>query len=166
MIGTKFYKNGYSQAEYIKCASWCNNFGSATIEDKGEYYEVVELPQPTLEELKTAKLREAGMKFAKRRDAVRFVELPSGTYGFDCSAEDITNFLAGWRAAETSSSTLYKVWTDGNTKGLVQLTNTDFQKVFDVVRTSQYEAYAWYEQLKEMIKNCTTEEALNLIECK
>ena len=53
MIGTKFYKPLETQEqldEYSKTAEWCNE-NHATIEDKGEYYEVVEIPAPTQEEI-------------------------------------------------------------------------------------------------------------------
>lgn len=42
MIGVKLYKNNKSDmANYTKTAVWCNA-NNAHIEDKGEYYEVVE----------------------------------------------------------------------------------------------------------------------------
>ena len=42
MLGTKLYKNNKSDmASYTKTAVWCNA-NNAHIEDKGEYYEVVE----------------------------------------------------------------------------------------------------------------------------
>ena len=53
MIGTKFYKPLETEEqlkEYSSCAEWCNS-NNATIEDKGEYYEVVEIAPPTQEEL-------------------------------------------------------------------------------------------------------------------
>ena len=50
MIGTKFYKANLDLNAYSSAAEWCNN-NNATIEDKGEYYEVVEIPKPTQEEL-------------------------------------------------------------------------------------------------------------------
>ena len=53
MIGTKFNKPLETQEqldEYSKAAEWCNE-NHATIEDKGEYYEVVEIPAPTQEEI-------------------------------------------------------------------------------------------------------------------
>lgn len=53
MIGTKFYKPLETQEQldkYSKTAEWCNE-NNATIEDKGEYYEVVEIPAPTQEEI-------------------------------------------------------------------------------------------------------------------
>ena len=42
MIGKKLYKDNQSDMnKYTDCAVWCNA-NNATIEDKGEYYEVVE----------------------------------------------------------------------------------------------------------------------------
>jgi len=42
MIGTKLYKNNPDDmAQYTATAKWCNA-NNAHIEDKGEYYEVVE----------------------------------------------------------------------------------------------------------------------------
>lgn len=51
MIGKILYKGQYTNEEYINTASWCNK-NNAHIEDKGEYYQVVEnLPyEPTLEQ--------------------------------------------------------------------------------------------------------------------
>lgn len=53
MIGTKLYKGQYNNKEYADLAVACNQAGNLTIEDKGEYYEVVEIPVhiPTEEEL-------------------------------------------------------------------------------------------------------------------
>ena len=50
MVGKKFDKKDYDLDEYSKTAEWCNN-NNATIEDKGEYYEVVEIKPPTQEEV-------------------------------------------------------------------------------------------------------------------
>ena len=51
MIGKKFYKTEYDQEEYAKTAQWCNETQKGRIVDQGEYYEVVEIPAPTQEEL-------------------------------------------------------------------------------------------------------------------
>lgn len=69
MIGTKFEKplepdsilneNGVvvpndapnTLSKYTECAKWCNENGTATIEDKGDYYEAVPVPEPTAQEL-------------------------------------------------------------------------------------------------------------------
>ena len=51
MIGKKLYKGQYTSKEYADTAIWCNA-NNAHIEDKGEYYEVVENAPyvPTLQE--------------------------------------------------------------------------------------------------------------------
>lgn len=54
MIGKKLYKPLETQEQldsYSQAAEWCNSTQQATIEDKGEYYEVVEIPAPTQGEL-------------------------------------------------------------------------------------------------------------------
>ena len=51
MIGKKLYKNNPDDmAQYTDTAIWCNENG-AHIEDRGEYYEVVENAPPTKDEL-------------------------------------------------------------------------------------------------------------------
>ena len=51
MLGTKIYKNKEDMEKYTDIAVWCNAH-MATIEDKGDYYEVVEVKQyaPSTEE--------------------------------------------------------------------------------------------------------------------
>lgn len=50
MIGTKLYKkNPDDMAQYTATAQWCNA-NNAHIEDKGEYYEVVENPAQSKDE--------------------------------------------------------------------------------------------------------------------
>ena len=57
MIGEKLYKNNKSDMnKYTDCAVWCNA-NNATIEDKGEYYEVVEnVPYTPSQEEQVAQL--------------------------------------------------------------------------------------------------------------
>lgn len=162
MIGTQFNKENLDLNAYSQAASWCN-VNRAVIEDKGEYYEVVPIPDPTLDEIKQEKLKQLGSAFAAKRDAVRFVDVSGGHYGFDCGNEDITNFMASWKAAELAGSTLYKVWTSESEKGMVTLTTEDFTAVFNAVRTSQYEAYAWYGTKKAEIGNAATVEEINAV---
>jgi hypothetical protein len=58
MIGTKFNKPLETQEQldaYSSAAEWCNA-NNAMIEDKGEYYEVVPVPEPTQEEKNAAEI--------------------------------------------------------------------------------------------------------------
>lgn len=125
-------------------------------------------PEPTLEELKENKLSEAKQEFVRKRDAVRFVKVDDiNTYGFDCASEDITNFLAAYTFLDTqvekSNTTMYKVWLDKENKGIVELNLEQMSKVFDIVRNSQFEAYAWLEQIQTKIEGCQSKEDLEAI---
>lgn len=124
--------------------------------------------EPSLDELKEIKLNKAGELFAQKRDAIRWVKVDGiHTYGFDCASEDIKNFLAAYTFLDTqvekSNTTMYKIWLDKENKGIVELNLEQMSKVFNDVRTSQFEAYAWYENIKQQINNCQSKEDLNAI---
>lgn len=165
MIGTKIHKNNKEQMNnYAEIAVWCNETQAAFIEDKGDYFEVVEIPGPTLEESKEEKLNKAGELFAKKRDVIRWITVSDGnTYGFDCENEDITNFFAAWKAAEKFGSTNYKAWITETQKGVIVLQFADFDAIFDIVRSSQLEAYAWYEKVRAKIKAAKSANELKTI---
>lgn len=100
-----------------------------------------------------------GAEFANRRDAVRWINLPSGNrYGFDCAVEDISNFMAAYTPLLIAGSgeTGYKVWKSENEKGLVILTFDDMQAAYTYVRESQLSAYAWLASSQAKI-NAVTE---------
>lgn len=102
---------------------------------------------------------ELGSEFAKRRDAVRWINLPSGNrYGFDCAVEDISNFMAAYTPLLIAGSgeTGYKVWKSETEKGLVILTLADMQAAYTYVRESQLSAYAWLASSQAKI-NAVTE---------
>ena len=48
-IGYKLYKQDKTIENFRDMAIWCNS-NNAKIEDKGEYYEIVEIPAPTTKE--------------------------------------------------------------------------------------------------------------------
>lgn len=102
---------------------------------------------------------ELGAEFANRRDAVRWINLPSGNrYGFDCAVEDISNFMAAYTPLLIAGSgeTGYKVWKSETEKGLVILTLADMQAAYTYVRESQLSAYAWLASSQAKI-NAVTE---------
>ena len=57
MIGKQIQKPVTNWSDYTEAALWCNA-NKAMICDKGDWYEVVALPEQTLEEVKAAKLAE------------------------------------------------------------------------------------------------------------
>lgn len=115
--------------------------------------------------LKAAKHNAAGAAFAAKRDAIRFIKISDGnTYGFDCANEDVTNFMANWKAAELDGQTEHKVWLDETTKGLAVMRPADFETVFGIANKSQKEAYLWYGEIAAAIEAATSKEELDAIE--
>ena len=145
--------------EYAEFAHQCNMQG-LTIINHDSFWEGVKV-ESSLEELKQRKLQEVGLEFANRRDAIRWV----GEYGFDCTVEDITNFMAAFTPllVEKSGNVYYKVWLEEQKKGIVQLSYEQMQAVYDAVRAGQLEAYAWYETIKARTLACETKEDLEAI---
>lgn len=88
MIGTKFTKPLADLEGYSACAEWCNEQGTATIEDKGDYYECVAIPETPLGELKIIKLQELESKYLHWRtdDAVVVSSL-----GFTADSDERAN---------------------------------------------------------------------------
>ncbi len=89
MIGKKMQKPVQDWHAYTKTAIWCNA-NRATIEDKGEYYEIVALPEPpkpTLEEAKAQKLAELNAAFATASGQAHC----RTSLGFEINADEIAN---------------------------------------------------------------------------
>ena len=81
-IGTKLYKNNAEEmAMYSNAAAWSNAQGNSTIVDRGEYYEVVLLPEPALAEVKEIKIAE--MKAERDRREQLPIEYNDISYDYD-----------------------------------------------------------------------------------
>ena len=78
MIGTKLYKP-VKGAMYAETAVWCDG-NNATIEDKGDWYEVVAIPAPTPEEQQQALMEK---KKALRAEAVSKITVEVDGMEFD-----------------------------------------------------------------------------------
>ena len=156
MIGIKFYKSNYNQGEYAKCAEWCNE-NKATIEDKGEYYECVAIPAPTLDELKTQKLTE--LKTIRDNEEVKPIAYNGNLFDFDDKARDRIN--SAIIALDVTGESIE--WTTAdNTNVLV--TADDLRGVIAAVALRSNELHVKYRQLKEQVEACTTKEQLEKIE--
>lgn len=123
--------------------------------------EKVEL-YPPLERCREILKAQAGLFFAKKRDAVRWVEIQGTQYGFDCAGEDITNFMAAYTPllVAAAGTVSYKVWLTNSEKGMVELTLDDMNKVYTAVRSGQMAAYAWYEAKKTEIEKAKSVKTL------
>lgn len=145
----------------VEAVRWANE-NKAYILQNGNRFTIVADAVPTLDEVKSEVLRRAQQTFVAKRDAIRWVN----GYGFDCEPEDITNFMAAYTPllVAGAGTTQYKVWLTKSTKGIVTLSLTDMIAVYETVRASQLEAYAWYEGVKAQIEAAGTREEVEAIE--
>lgn len=156
MIGTKFYKSKYIQKEYAQCAEWCNK-NNATIEDKGEYYECVPIPAPSLDELKQAKINE--LKTIRDNEEVKPISYQGYRFDYNDKARDRIN--AAIIALDVSKGQI--AWTIAdNTEVMVNA--DDLRGVIANVAMRSNELHVKYRELKEQVEACTTKEQLEKIE--
>ena len=110
-IGTKIYKENIDWDKYADEATWCNESGMATIEDKGAYYEVVLIKQPSLDELKAAKLTE--LKAA--RDSRETSPIEYNDHLFDFDEKSYSRITAAIYALDVSGGTIHWTTADNDT---------------------------------------------------
>lgn len=96
--------------KYAKAADWCNTTQMAYIEDKGDYFEVVAIPEPTEEEKAAQKLSQAK---AERADAVSKITVEVDGMVFDGDEEAQTRMgrtVAAAVAQGADLDTTYRTW--------------------------------------------------------
>lgn len=100
MIGTKLYKGQYKQEDYTKASVWCNT-NNAMIVDRGEYYEVVEIPQPTEEELNVAAAATTKAELQNEASMMMMSVLAGGSLGeaqtaYTAKINEVPDNVAGY----------------------------------------------------------------------
>lgn len=159
MIGTKFYKPLETQEqlnEYSAAAEWCNN-NNATIEDKGEYYEVVEIPLPSLEEAKTAKISE--LKAVRDAKEVEPVHTSKGLFDYDDKSRDR---LAIARQALTDAGGGEIVWTTADNQR-VSIGIADFAAINGAAAVRSNSLHIKYNELKQRVNAAQNVEEVEAI---
>lgn len=86
MIGKQIQQPVQSWNEYTKTLLWCND-NKAMIEDKCDWYEVVALPEETLDEAGAAKLAELNTAFPPVSETAHCMS----SAGFEINADEIAN---------------------------------------------------------------------------
>lgn len=157
MIRTKLYKNNKNDmVKYTDLAIWCNQ-NNATIEDKGEYYECVAIPAPTLDELKQAKINE--FKSIRDTEEVKPIEYNGNLFDFDEKARDRIN-----SAIIALSITGQSIeWTTADNTNVI-VTADDLRGVIAAVAVRSNQLHAKYRELKEQIEACEDKESLDEIQ--
>lgn len=162
MLGKILYKENLDIEEYNTVSAWCNG-NNAVIEDRGEYYEAVEIPQPSLDELKIAKYAEIKEDYLKELYAVAWVDQDGTLYGYDTDTGSQLDFSLSHARAKLKGSTRYNVYTDKSdldTKEFLVHTPEMFDKVLAEVGDLQEIIYQKYYMVKALVNAAQTEEEL------
>lgn len=155
MIGTKIYKNDMNN--YTEAAIWCNA-NNATIEDKGDYYEVITLPLPTLEEIKTAKIAE----LKAERDSKEVEPINYQGYSFDYDSKARDRISAAIIALEVAGASAALTWTTADNQD-VKVTASDLRGIIAQVALRSDKLHTAYRKAKEKVESATTKEEVEAI---
>lgn len=124
MLGKKMYKHDFNEFEYTKMADWCNEH-NCTIEDKGEFYEVVKVDNTALEnEFKKENLQSEISAINIKLSELRGIS--------EC-------------AISVDGQNEYDVFKDGV---LVVMNETEFQNYFDELTNKRSDLLQQYKELK------------------
>ena len=156
MVGTKFYKDNYDLNAYASTAEWCNS-NNATIEDKGEYYEVVEIPPPSLDEVKAQKISE--LKGIRDTKEVEPVQTDKGLFDYDDKSRDR---LAIARQALTDAGGGEIVWTTADNQR-VSIGIADFAAINGAAAVRSNSLHVLYNELKTQVNAAQTVEEVEEI---
>lgn len=148
MLGTKIYKNDISN--YTDCAIWCNQ-NKATIEDRGDYYEVVTLPLPSLQEIKAAKI--AALKAERDAAEVEPIEYQGYSFDYDDKARDRIN--AAIVALELQGEGASIDWTTVDNAD-TPVTANDLKMIIAAVAVRSNKLHTAYRVSKEKVEAATT----------
>jgi len=156
MIGKQIFKPVTSWAEYTKTAIWCNA-NRAAIEDKGEYYEIVaipESPEPTLDELKKARLSELKAAFNTASEEAHC----TSSAGFEIDADEIAyrNIEGLVLVLQPEETTLFRAY-DNTFRAVTREQLETMRK--EIVVNSQY-LYQAKWTLEEQIMQVQTAQAV------
>lgn len=155
MLGTKIYKTDMSN--YTDCAIWCNA-NNATIEDKGDYYEVVALPLPTLEEIKQHKIAE--LKAQRDSKEVEPITYNGNRYDYDDKARDRIN--AAIIALEPQGEGASIDWTTADNQD-VKVTVYDLRAIVAAVAVRSNTLHTAYRKAKEQVEAAQNKEEVEAI---
>ena len=161
MIGTKFYKPVKTEEEcaaYNVAVDWCNSTQKGIIEDKGEYYEVIAVPAPSLEEVKAQKIAE--LKSIRDTKEVEPIQTDKGIFDYDDKSRDRL-FIA--RQALTDAGGGEIVWTTADNQR-VSMGIADFAAINGQAAMRSNALHVKYNELKESVKKAKTAEEVNAIQ--
>lgn len=157
MIGTKLFKGQYAGKDYAEVAHWCNT-NNATIQDMGGYYEVVEFPEPTLEEAREEKWEE--IKAA--RDKAEQSGCPYMDSVLDSDSLSVQRINTAVQAAQVIGEAFEVDWTmQDNT--VIHMTYADVLGMPAALAVFSNELHMKARKLREQINAANRVEEVNAI---
>lgn len=124
MLGKKIYKNEFDKYLYKECADWCNE-NNCTIEDKGDFYEVVKVDNTELEN----QFKKENLQSEIKAINIKLSELRGIS---EC-------------AISVDGNNVYDVFVDNE---LVVMNETEFQNYFDELSNKRSDLLQQYKELK------------------
>ena len=157
MLGTKLYKNNTDDmARYTECAIACNEAGNLTIEDKGEYYEVVAIPAPSLEEVKAEKVAEMKVE----RDRIQELPIEYNGKSFDYNKESLQKLNEAKDCLEGTEDIQIWICADNS---LTYLNYNDIMAIKRLGKERSNNVHIQYAKLKYLIEMAKTAEEVEEI---
>lgn len=161
MLNKKFYKNELETQEqlaaYSQAAEWCNA-NHARIDDKGDYYEVVAIPAPSLDEVKAAKTAE--LKSVRDKKELEPVEFDGSSFDFDSkSYERITAAIYALDMQGTDATIAWTLADNGSTL----VTAANLRGVIAAVAVRSNMLHTKYRELKAAVLAAKTAEEVEKI---
>ena len=163
MLGTKFQKPIEDWTDYSKAAEWCNETQKGYIVDKGDYYEVVPIPEPTFEEVKERRLTELSSAFDTRVSGSTEITVSDTAYTMQFNRSDSLAVQGLIELMESEGQTTgYLTQADDTTVYDVPL--EDIKAVLIGMLKAYAECHAKKQEYRSQINACTTKEELDAIE--
>lgn len=142
--------------KYSECADWCNK-NNAYIEDKGDYFEVVAVPEKTLDEAKKNKHSELKSTMQAKRQSLK-VDYDDDQFDANETAQaNMNTLLQAFNLGATSVSI----------RSVNEVTHTFNQAHCNELALLMADAvnklYAEYWKYKDTLAKCETVDAVNEI---
>ena len=142
--------------KYSECAEWCNK-NNAYIEDKGDYFEVVAIPEKSLDEVKEQKHSQLKSTMQSKRQALK-VEYDDDSFDANETAQaNMNTLLQAFNLGATSVSI----------RSVNEVTHTFNQEHCNELALLMADAvnklYAEYWKYKDALAKCETTEDVEKI---
>ena len=142
--------------KYSECADWCNK-NNAYIEDKGDYFEVVAVPEKTLEEIKTNKHAELKSTMQAKRQSLK-VDYDDDQFDANETAQANMNTLL-----QAFNLGVKEVSIRSATEKTHSFNQTQFNELALLMASAVNNLYDEYWQHKDALAKCTSKEEVDAV---